>query len=193
MTLSGHLFDTPEPKAQRHPVGHSLGHPHFRGHPVGHSPGHFGPEGPGRLFWLVGAFPILGRPKPWPSFPCSFRKHQGKPQKHQGFFSPCEPLKTLQNKQKTLKNTKETPRKKNTKETKTLRKRRTGKRGFPPNRFARIAPIRVANRRPSKGSTASVVQESPRQTKPKKGQFMHLGNPENAGKRPFSSDILGFA
>ena len=34
---------------------------HFRGHPVGHSPGHFGPEGPERLFWLVGAFPTLER------------------------------------------------------------------------------------------------------------------------------------
>ena len=32
---------------------------------------------------------------PCPSFPWSFRKYQGKPQKHQGFFSPCEPLKTL--------------------------------------------------------------------------------------------------
>ena len=27
---------------------------------------------------------------PCPSFPCSFRKDQGKPQKHQGFFSVCE-------------------------------------------------------------------------------------------------------
>ena len=33
--------------------------------------------------------------KPCPSFPWSFRKYQGKPQKHQGFFWPCEPLKTL--------------------------------------------------------------------------------------------------
>ena len=40
---------------------------------------------------------------PCPSFPWSFSKHQGRPQKHQGFFSPCEPLKTLENKQKTQK------------------------------------------------------------------------------------------
>ena len=61
-----------------------------------------------------------------PSFPWSFRKDQGKPQKHQGIFSACEPLKTLENKQKTLKKTKEFRSKKNTKETKTPRKRRTG-------------------------------------------------------------------
>ena len=65
-------------------------------------------------------------PHPCPSFPWSFRKYQGKPQKHQGFFSPCEPLKTLENKEKTLKKTKEFRSKKNTKETKTPRKRRTG-------------------------------------------------------------------
>ena len=65
--------------------------------------------------------------KPCPSFPWSFRKYQGKPQKNQGFSSPCEPLKILENKQKTLKKTKENPSKKNTKETKTSRKRRTGK------------------------------------------------------------------
>ena len=33
--------------------------------------------------------------KPCPSFPWSSRKHQGKPRKHQGFFSPCESSKTL--------------------------------------------------------------------------------------------------
>ena len=63
---------------------------------------------------------------PCPSFPWSFRKDQGKPQKHQGFFSASEPLKTPENKQKTLKKTKEFHSKKNTKETKTPRKRRTG-------------------------------------------------------------------
>ena len=63
---------------------------------------------------------------PCPSFPWSFRKDQGKPQKHQGFFSAFEPLKTLENKQNTLKKTKEFRSKKNTKETKTPRKRRTG-------------------------------------------------------------------
>ena len=41
-------------------------------------------------------------------------------------ISPCEPSKTLYNKQKTLTKTKEIPRKKNTKETKTPKKRRTG-------------------------------------------------------------------
>ena len=46
---------------------------------------------------------------PCPSFPWSFPKHQGKPQKHQGFLSPGEPLKTLENKQKTPKKTKEFP------------------------------------------------------------------------------------
>ena len=54
------------------------------------------------------------------------RKFQRKPQKHQGFYSPCEPLRTLENKQKTPKKTKEFRSKKNTKETKTPRKRRTG-------------------------------------------------------------------
>ena len=62
---------------------------------------------------------------PCPSFPWSFRKYQGKPQKHQGFLSPHEPLKTLENKQKTPKKTKDFRSKKNTKETKTPRKRRT--------------------------------------------------------------------
>ena len=57
--------------------------------------------------------------EPCPSFPWSFRKYQGKPQKCQGFFSPCEPSKTLENKQKTLKKTKEFRSKKNTKEAKT--------------------------------------------------------------------------
>ena len=63
-----------------------------------------------------------------PSFPWSLRKYQGKPQKQQGFSSPREPLKILENKQKPLKKTKENPSKKNTKETKTPRKRRTGRR-----------------------------------------------------------------
>ena len=62
---------------------------------------------------------------PCPSLPWSFRKYQGKPQKHQGFFSPCEPLKTLENKQKTPQKTKDFRKKKNTKETQTPRKRRT--------------------------------------------------------------------
>ena len=53
---------------------------------------------------------------PCPSFPWSFWKHQGKPQKHQGFSSPFKPFKSMENKQKTLKKTKEfrnknTPRK----------------------------------------------------------------------------------
>ena len=65
--------------------------------------------------------------KPCPSFPWSFQKYQEKPQKHQGFFSPCEPLKTLENEQKTPPKTKEFRSKKNTKETETPRKRRTGK------------------------------------------------------------------
>ena len=38
---------------------------------------------------------LLGKSPPCPSFPWSFRKHQGKPQKYQGFLSPCEPSKTL--------------------------------------------------------------------------------------------------
>ena len=61
LTLRGHSGDTSWTlrSPRRHPEGHSLGHPHFRGHPVGHSPGHFGPEGPERLFWLVGAFAKL--------------------------------------------------------------------------------------------------------------------------------------
>ena len=63
---------------------------------------------------------LSSRDPPCPSFPWSFR-----PQKYQGFFSPCEPSKTLQNKQKTLKKTREISRQKNTKETKTPRKRRT--------------------------------------------------------------------
>ena len=39
---------------------------------------------------------------PCPSFPWSFRKHQRKPQIHQGFFleTPGEPFKTLENKRK---------------------------------------------------------------------------------------------
>ena len=44
-TLSGHFLDILEPRARRapaHPVGHSVGHPRFRGH----SPGHSGPKGP---------------------------------------------------------------------------------------------------------------------------------------------------
>ena len=63
---------------------------------------------------------------PCPSFPWSFRKYQRKPQKHQGFLSLGEPLKTLENRQKTPQKTKEFRSKKNTKETKTPRKRRTG-------------------------------------------------------------------
>ena len=64
---------------------------------------------------------------PCPSFPWSFRKYQRKPRKHQGIFWPCEPWKTLENKQKTPQKTKEISSKKNTKETtKTPRKRRTG-------------------------------------------------------------------
>ena len=61
-----------------------------------------------------------------PSFPWSFRKYQGKPQKHQGFLSLGEPLKTLENRQKTPQKTKEFRSKRTTKETKTPRKRRTG-------------------------------------------------------------------
>ena len=60
------------------------------------------------------------------SFPWSFRKYQGKPQKHQRFFSPYEPLETLENKQKAPKKTKDFRNKTNTKETQTSRKRRTG-------------------------------------------------------------------
>ena len=89
---------------------------------------------PGRLLIF---FNIFGRvltffdvapfrwPLPCPSFPWSFRKYQGKPQKHQGFLSPGEPLKTLENKQKTVKKTKEFRSEKKTKETKTPRKRRS--------------------------------------------------------------------
>ena len=64
------------------------------------------------------------------------------PQEHQGFSSPCEPLKTLENKQKTPQKTKEIPSKKNTKETKTSRKRRTGDffRIFDPNVAPKNAP-----------------------------------------------------
>ena len=58
-TLSGHFFNTPEQGLEGLAVGHSLGHPDFWEHPVGHSPGHFEPEGPERLFWLVGASPRL--------------------------------------------------------------------------------------------------------------------------------------
>ena len=54
------------------------------------------------------------------SFPWSFRKCQGKSQERPGFFSPWEPLKTLKNKQRTLKKTKESCSKK------TPRQRRTG-------------------------------------------------------------------
>ena len=38
-----------------------------------------------------------------------FEKHQGKPPKHQGFSSPCEPLETLESKQKTPQKTEEIP------------------------------------------------------------------------------------
>ena len=81
---------------------------------------------------LVSEFPLSefqsnsGTPSLSFLFPWSFRKYQGKPQKHQGFLSPCEPLKTLENRQKTPPKTKEFRSKKNTKETKTPRKRRTG-------------------------------------------------------------------
>ena len=36
---------------------------------------------------------VISAPPPCPSFPWSFWKYQGKPQKHQGFISPREPLK----------------------------------------------------------------------------------------------------
>ena len=55
-----------------------------------------------------------------------FSKTPRKTSTNQGFFSLCEPSKTLQNKQKTLKKSKGMPKKKNTKETKTTRERRTG-------------------------------------------------------------------
>ena len=43
---------------------------------------------------LIGTFPwALKSGSPCPSFPWSFQKYQGKPQKHQGSFSPHEPLK----------------------------------------------------------------------------------------------------
>ena len=52
-TLRGHSRDTfwtlrsPGPKGPRgDPVGHSLGHPRFRGHPRGHSRDTLGPKGP---------------------------------------------------------------------------------------------------------------------------------------------------
>ena len=54
MTLSGHLFDTPEPGARRAPEtprGTLPRTPPFSGTPCRHSPG--------RLFWLVGAFPTF--------------------------------------------------------------------------------------------------------------------------------------
>ena len=49
-------------------------------------------------------------------FPWSFRKYQGKPQKHQGFFSPSEPLKAWkrsrkQPKRPRISTTRKTPRK----------------------------------------------------------------------------------
>ena len=73
---------------------------------------------------------------PCPSFPWSFRKHQGELRKHQGVFWPCEPFKTLANEQKTPQKTKEIPSKKNTKETQRPRKRRTGL--VPEKRFSRF-------------------------------------------------------
>ena len=64
---------------------------------------------------------------PCPSFPWSFRRYPGKPQKHQRFFLPCEPLKTPgKQKQRTPKKTEEFRSERNTKETKTTRERRTG-------------------------------------------------------------------
>ena len=44
---------------------------------------------------------------PCPSFPCFFRKRQGKPAKKQGIFIPTEPLKSLEKKRKTLQKYKE--------------------------------------------------------------------------------------
>ena len=53
LTLRRHSRDTfwtlrsPRPEGpQKHPVGHSVGDPRFRGHSRGHPPGHSGPKGP---------------------------------------------------------------------------------------------------------------------------------------------------
>ena len=71
---------------------------------------------------LHGGTPKVVSGLPSPSFPWFFLC-QRKPQKHQGFLSPGEPLKTLENKQKTLKKlrkfaARKGPRKQNTKKKK---------------------------------------------------------------------------
>ena len=55
-----------------------------------------------------------------------FWKYQGEPQKHQGFSSPCGPLKNPGKKHKKIQKTKEFHSKKNTKETKQQRKEGQG-------------------------------------------------------------------
>ena len=102
----------------------------------------------GRLLRLFGVSEFWALP--CPSFPWSFRKHQGKPQKHQGFLSPGEPLKTLENKQKTPQKTKEFRGEKKTKETKTPRKGRTGYRWS-----ERSQRYRDSNSLPNDGSLAA--------------------------------------
>ena len=44
---------------------------------------------------IINARHFISESLPCPSFPWSFRKHQGKPPKYQGSVSPCEPSKTL--------------------------------------------------------------------------------------------------
>ena len=76
---------------------------------------------------------------PCPSFPWSFRKYQGKPPKHQGFFSPCEPLKTLKKSRQHSKRPRNFASKKNTKETKKNTKEKTVLVATPPTCYRSLS------------------------------------------------------